>query len=321
MPGTREAPVSSPAMRQPSPGGLLIATDGTRDSDGAVRVGRALAERDGVDAALLGVVEPMVLYDTDGVVMPDVEHLMSITRESRAAALLNQRDRTHPGIHDWPFDIELGPRVETIVRNADRRGASLILLGLGAHGLSARLNQRETSVHVIRAARVPVLALPRHAWGVPHSVLAAVDFTASSEHAARTALGLLGGEGTMYLAHVTPRVPIPQGDSRTWDEITRNGVLPKLEVLGRRLAAPPGVQIEHVLLHGDPSNELLAFAEQRRIDMIAAGAHGRSALGRLMLGSVSTKLVRNGNCWILVAPPSRESTSVVDADSAPNDQP
>ena len=80
-------------MLQPSPGGLLIATDGTRDSDGAVRVGHALAERDGVGAALLSVVEPMVLYDTDGVATPDIDHLMSLTRESRAAALLSTRLR------------------------------------------------------------------------------------------------------------------------------------------------------------------------------------------------------------------------------------
>jgi nucleotide-binding universal stress UspA family protein len=168
---------------------------------------------------------------------------------------------------------------------------------------------RETALRVIRTAGRPVLALPSDAWGVPHRALVGMDFTASSEHAARAALDLLAGEGTLYIAHVTPRVAIPQGDSRTWDEITTGAVIPKLEAVVRRLDPSPGVRVEHVLLHGEPAHELTAFAEQLRIDMIAAGAHGRSALGRLMLGSVSTKLVRTAKSWVLVAPPRFDTTA------------
>jgi nucleotide-binding universal stress UspA family protein len=307
MPHVAEATTTPQPQLSPVRAHLLIATDGTRDSDGAVRVGRALALRDDARAELVSVVEPMALPDLDGIPMPDVEHLMALTRESRAATLLKQRDRTHPGTHEWPFDIKTGPRVETIVANAERCGASLVLMGLGAHGVSARLLQRETALRVIRSASVPVLALPSTAWGVPHSALAAVDFTESSEDAARAALSLLGSEGSLYLAHVQPRVNIPQGDSRPWEEITWSGVLPKLDALARRLAPPPGIHIEYVLLHGEPAHEVLAFAEERRVDLVAAGAHGRSALGRLVLGSVSTKLVRTAHCWLLVAPPRHDA--------------
>jgi nucleotide-binding universal stress UspA family protein len=134
-------------------------------------------------------------------------------------------------------------------------------------------------------------------------VLAAIDFTASSEDAARAALELLGGAGTLYLAHVTPRVAVPQGDSRGWGEPAATDVAERLEALARRLGVPGGVQIEIVSLHGDPARELIAFANQHRIDMIATGAHGRSAIGRLVLGSVSTTVVRTARCWVLVAPP------------------
>ena len=302
----------------PTTGNILVATDGTHDADGAVRVGLALARRDNIRADLFSVVEPLTLYTPDGLPLPDdADNLVDITRESREAALLTQRDRTHPAIREWPYDIVVGRRVETIIATAEKRHASLVLLGLGAHGVSARLLQRETALRVIRAASTPVLALPSHAWGVPHTALAALDFTASSEHAARTALSLLGGEGTLYLAHVTPRTPIPQGDPRTWEEITRSGILPKLDAVARRLEVPPGVQIEYVLLHGEPAHELLAFADERRIDMIAAGAHGRSALGRLVLGSVSTTLLRTAHCWVLVAPADRKAPHVPDA-VAPN---
>ena len=285
-------------------GGLLVATDGTRDSDGAVRVGLALARRDGVKADVFSVVEAPPFVALDGTPVPDLERLVEIAVEERGITLLAQRDRTHPGMHDWPYELVVGPRVETIVDRARATGASFILLGLGAHGLGARLSQRETALRVIRAAGLPVLALPSDAWGVPHSALVAVDFTASSEHAARAALDLLGQDGTLYVAHVTPRLAIPQGDARSWDEIRNGAVTPKLEEVVQRLEPSPGTRIEYVHLHGDPAHELIAFAEETHVDLIAAGTHGRSALERVMLGSVSTKLVRTAKCWVLVAPPA-----------------
>jgi nucleotide-binding universal stress UspA family protein len=300
-------------------GGLVVATDGTPDSDGAVRVGLALARRDGMKADVFSVVEAPPFVDLDGTPVPDLDQLVAIARDERGVMLLSQRDRTHPGIHEWPYELAVGPRVETIVDRARATGASFILLGLGAHGLGARLRLRETALRVIRAAGLPVLALPSDAWGVPHSALVAVDFTASSEHAARAALDLLGDDGTLCVAHVTTRIAVPQGDSRTWDEITKGGVIPKLEQVVRRLAPSPGIRVEYVLLHGDPAHELVAFAEQMRIDMIAAGTHGRSALGQLLLGSVSTKLVRTAKCWVLVAPPHRDAPSPDDRRDTPND--
>jgi nucleotide-binding universal stress UspA family protein len=285
-------------------GGLVVATDGTRDSDGAVRVGLALARRDGVKADVFSVVEAPPFVALDGTPVPDLERLVEIAVEERGITLLAQRDRTHPGMHDWPYELVVGPRVETIVDRARATGASFILLGLGAHGLGARLSQRETALRVIRAAGLPVLALPSDAWGVPHSALVAVDFTASSEHAARAALDLLGQDGTLYVAHVTPRLAIPQGDARSWDEIRNGAVTPKLEEVVQRLEPSPGTRIEYVHLHGDPAHELIAFAEETHVDLIAAGTHGRSALERVMLGSVSTKLVRTAKCWVLVAPPA-----------------
>jgi nucleotide-binding universal stress UspA family protein len=302
-----------------SSGGLLVASDATRDSDGAVRVGLALARRDGVKADVFSVVEAPSIADLDGAPVPDLEQLVEIAVDERGAMLLAQRDRTHPGIHEWPYELAVGPRVDTIVDRARATGASFILLGLGAHGLGARLSMRETALRVIHAAGLPVLALPSDAWGVPHSALVALDFTASSEHAARAALELLRNDGTLYVAHVTPRLPIPQGDSRTWWEITKGALIPKLEEVVRRLEPSPGVRVEHVLLHGDPAHELVAFAEQMGIDMIAAGTHGRSALGRLVLGSVSTKLVRTARCWVLVAPPHPDVPNADEPGRPPND--
>lgn len=293
---------ASISSASPLGGAIVVATDGTHDADGAVRVGMAIGRRDGVNAALLSVVEPFAFLEPDGGSPTEAERLTRLAIDARQGELTAQRSRTHPGRRTWPFAIHVGNRVDEIVGYAEHHGASLIVLGLGSHGAIARLLQRETALRVIRAARTPVLAVPSDAWGVPHSVVAAIDFTPSSEEAARTALQLLGGEGTLYLAHVTPRVTIPQGDSRPWGQPAATEVLGRLEAVSRRLDPPAGVQVEFVSLYGEAAQELVAFAEQHRLDMIATGAHGRSRLGRLVLGSVSTKIVRSAHCWVLVAP-------------------
>ena len=313
--------VASISTESPLGGAIVVASDGTHDSDGAVRVGVALGRRDGVNAAMLSVVEPHIFLEEEGGASADTERLTRVAIEAREGQLLAQRTRTHPGYRGWPFAIHVGNRVDEIVAYAQHQAASLIVLGLGSHGALARVLRRETALRVIRSASTPVLAVPHDAWGVPHSALAAIDFTPSSEDAARAALDLLGGEGTLCLAHVTPRIPIPQGDSRPWGEPTGTEVLGRLEAVARRLNAPSGVQVEFASLHGEPADELIALAKQHKIDMIATGAHGRTPIGRLVLGSVSTKIVRSADCWVLVAPSPKPAAPVRTDSFEPNAQP
>jgi nucleotide-binding universal stress UspA family protein len=286
----------------PLGGAIAVATDGTHDSDGAVRLGVALARRDRVEAAFVSVIEPMAFGEHEGSTPADAERLTRLAIEGREGELAAQRTRTFPIHRPWPYAIHVGGRVDEIVKFGQHHGASLIVMGLGSHGVLARLMHRETTLRVIRNARVPVLAVPSDAVELPRTAVAAIDFTPASEDAARAALDVLGEHGTLYLAHVTPRIVIPQGDSRPWAEPAVSGVPGRLEAVARRLAAAGGVSVELVSLHGEPADELVAFARQHRIDMIATGARGRSALGRLVLGSVSTKVVRSAHCAVIVAP-------------------
>lgn len=296
---------ASISAEEPLGGAIAVATDGTHDSDGAVRVGVALARRDGVGAAFLSVVEPMAFAEHEGSTPADAERLTRLAIEGRGGELAAQRARTFPGERPWPFAIHVGDRVDEIVKHARHHDASLIVLGLGSHGVFARLLHRETALRVIRTAPMPVLAVPSEAVEAPRSAVVGIDFTPASEDAARAALDVLGGHGTLYFAHATPRIVIPQGDSRPWGEPAVADVLGRLEATARGLDIPAGVQVEFVSLHGEPGDELVAFAEQQHAAMIATGAHGRSAIGRLVLGSVSTKVARSAHCAVLVMPARR----------------
>jgi nucleotide-binding universal stress UspA family protein len=63
----------------------------------------------------------------------------------------------------------------------------------------------------------------------------------------------------------------------------------------------PGWRIESKSCLGSPSWELVHTAEELKADLIVVGSHGRSALGRLVLGSVSHRVVTEAHCPVRIA--------------------
>jgi nucleotide-binding universal stress UspA family protein len=70
-----------------------------------------------------------------------------------------------------------------------------------------------------------------------------------------------------------------------------------------RLAAVAGVPLETVYRKGrKPADGIAAAAKRARCDLIIIRSHGLSALGRLLLGSVTTSLIAVADVPVLVLP-------------------
>jgi nucleotide-binding universal stress UspA family protein len=63
----------------------------------------------------------------------------------------------------------------------------------------------------------------------------------------------------------------------------------------------PDWDVRAEALAGTPSWQLIQKAERWRADLVVVGSQGRSALGRLFLGSVSKKIVTEAHCSVRVA--------------------
>jgi nucleotide-binding universal stress UspA family protein len=97
-------------------------------------------------------------------------------------------------------------------------------------------------------------------------------------------------------------------------EVSSSGLarLPAQERLARDIGiaraqaqlARRGITAGPIACEGDPGHEILAVAQRLRPDLLVLGSHGRGALGRLVLGSVSDKVAHGWDGALMVVRPS-----------------
>lgn len=63
----------------------------------------------------------------------------------------------------------------------------------------------------------------------------------------------------------------------------------------------PDWTVKHEAVWGSPNWEIFSKAEELKTDLIVVGSHGRTALGRLFLGSISQWLLNQARCSVRVA--------------------
>jgi nucleotide-binding universal stress UspA family protein len=65
-------------------------------------------------------------------------------------------------------------------------------------------------------------------------------------------------------------------------------------------AKAANVEVESVLLEGNPADEIIEFAEQNGVEIIVMGTLGKTGLERFLLGSVAENVVRHSKIPVLV---------------------
>jgi nucleotide-binding universal stress UspA family protein len=60
------------------------------------------------------------------------------------------------------------------------------------------------------------------------------------------------------------------------------------------------VEVESIILDGNPAREIVDFAEKNDIDLIVMGTLGKTGLNRFLLGSVAENVVKNSKKAVLI---------------------
>lgn len=278
---------------------ILVASDGTERSDGALRVALARAEATNASIEVLTVARWEPVGSPEEMVIWQEGNATRRGNQRRAVEAQLVRVTGQPRVHG--VTVMDGNPAYVISRVAIERHAALVIVGLGRHNLADRLFSDETALQLARISRVPVLAVPEDAMGNAWHAVVAVDFGDISERAAQAAIDTVGDAGVVELVHVMPYV---QGNAFALEaeEPYERWARSQLEALVSRLAVPAGMTLKRVALRGRAAHDLLDYAQRVDANLIATGTHGRGFVARAVLGSVATKLLRGAQCAVLSVP-------------------
>lgn len=138
-------------------------------------------------------------------------------------------------------------------------------------------------------------------------ILCPTDFSEFSTAAVAYAAALAATYGAaLKLLHVATPFPIVApysnlpGNTRVYD-VHRDQAAEGLAAEAARLRGE-GVSVDTELREGHVVREVLAAADAFAADLIVLGTHGREGFERLVLGSVTEKVLRRASCAVLTVP-------------------
>lgn len=137
-------------------------------------------------------------------------------------------------------------------------------------------------------------------WLPKQNVVVPVDFSPASANAVRTALELVTQPQDVQVVHVT----IPP-DQYLYGEFPRsvdpeNWKRHAEEYLSQFVQAQGLGPVKQSVLIGDPGTCIADFAAKSQADLIVIPSHGYHGLERLLLGSVTERVLRHAPCEVLV---------------------
>jgi nucleotide-binding universal stress UspA family protein len=136
-------------------------------------------------------------------------------------------------------------------------------------------------------------------------ILCPVDFSEFSDRAYEYALSFARHFGAkLFVQHVIePVVVLPRMyvSQPLIDRVYAEQVAGAEEKINELTAkhSRDGMEYEAVLERGPVADCVLQFAEDKNIDLIAMGTHGRRGLDRIVLGSVTERILRTARCPVL----------------------
>jgi len=141
------------------------------------------------------------------------------------------------------------------------------------------------------------------------TVLHPTDFSERSEFAFRLACSLARDYSARLMVLHVAEPPMAVAGEGVLMLPPAFDLEPLRERLQQLRPRDPKVQVEHRLVQGDAAGEILRVAEEAKCDVIVLGTHGRTGLGRFLMGSVAEQVVCKAPCPVVtVKTPLMETT-------------
>lgn len=266
---------------------LLLATDGSRFSEGAVQEAIFFGQACCARVIVLHVVNTQAesinaanfkVRQGQRELVPHLDYIRKMAREKDVRIEVVVIGSSKPE--------------KTIVEQARLRQADVILMG--RHGKAGHLSRLvgKMTTKVIAQGFPRVLVAPKDFTITGTHILLAVDGSPNGQRAAQEALSL--GRSCTTLQRITVMSVAEQESER----------LRAQDLVGEICSQAHNEQLpiscDPLTAVGDPANSIVEAADELGVDMILVGGRGKGGVAKILKGHVTENVIGRARCAVLV---------------------
>jgi hypothetical protein len=263
---------------------LLLASDRSEFSEGAIREAIKLAKTCSSKLYIISVAEtpdiraynyPLAAFEKLEILTK--QHLESLKERAEKEGLVCEIIERR-GAETYKY----------IIDEAAKNNVEMIIIGRRGRTGITRLMMGSVTAKVIGHSPCKVMVVPRFARISFEKILVPTDGSIFSDLASREAISIAkNARSSLIVLSVAAK-----------DEN-----LPVAEAsvgMVKEAAEKEGIKVEALTLTGKPHEVIVDTADKKKAGFIVIGSHGRSGIERLLMGSVTERLIGHAGCPVLV---------------------
>lgn len=284
---------------------IIAGVDGADGGRDAVALATALA--DGADGAELTVAVVYLAGPVGGRGLPEGYDALLREEADKQLELARKACGDRP---NTSFVVVRGTSpTDGLHRLAEERHADCIVVGSSHLGRLGRMVAGSVTEQTLHGAPCAVAVAPAGYADAPKPVATigvAYDTSQQAQHALETAAELARQHGAkLRLVRVLDEQIIWYGGYAGADALAEIRRFAEQELREAAAKVEGVADVEGILLEGRVSLELARTGEH--LDLLVVGSRGHGPLKRVLLGSVSSQIVRDARCPLLVVPHTAEA--------------
>jgi nucleotide-binding universal stress UspA family protein len=274
---------------------ILVGVDGSEASLHALRESIHLSRSESVHIMALAVVPP---YEGDLrlVGVKDIKAVLREPCEKALKAIMELAEAEELPIRSACVE---GKPHEELVDFAAAQNFDAIVLGTRGHSLDKVLLGSVTA-RVIGYSPVDVLVVPKGSTIAWQKILCATDGSDYGKLVAERATAIAkthGAELSILSANDLPLEYCAEAPEVAADLL--NKARGHVEEARTRIEKE-GLEVECFVREGEAYKAIIELANEKQVQMIIVGSHGKGGLKRLLMGSVAERVLSHAHCPVLV---------------------
>lgn len=131
-------------------------------------------------------------------------------------------------------------------------------------------------------------------------ILVPTDFSEKSLQATKEAVAFADTNTSVYVLHVLKPLEATE-PGVVWESVnTEKRTEAILKLYDEKFPKSEYEGLNFEIREGDPTSEIIDYAEYRQIDLIVMPSRGRTGISRFFMGSIAERVVRFAHCPVLV---------------------